>query len=389
MSIDITLNDNKKSKFWSLLKAGKNTIKDSTGLAVYVVYSLLNQNGIAGLVTERGILNNGSENNSWQKKLRKFLIENTSIKEILLLPKGIFSYTNFDTACIIFEKGNKTEQIIFHQGYFKEEDKGKSDKQMYITENILTITLEDIINKDWSLNSDNYIDKVENLYNGIEYKKLGDICEFKAGKPLTINKMLGGDYQVIGGGTNLMNNYYHEYNTEPNQILMSNIGSAGFINRFNKKLFITNNCSKCKILNNNILESYLYYYLKSIQNKLMIKEELGGFQKGQGQPFINIYKMYKKVKVPILQQDHQEDIVEYLENKFNNNISKLDKIISLFKDYDIFKILINKNYSGFNELIDLYEDIIWADQHYKRMIEPYKTSLIKKCFKMFKSEEKN
>jgi len=48
--------------------------------------------------------------------------------------------------------------------------------------------------------------------------------------------MLGGDYQVIGGGINLMNNYYHEYNTEPNQILMSNDGSyAGFINRFNKK----------------------------------------------------------------------------------------------------------------------------------------------------------
>jgi len=33
--------------------------------------------------------------------------------------------------------------------------------------------------------------------------------------------------------------------------------------------------------------------------------------------------MYREVKVPILQQSHQEAIVEYLENKFNNNISKL------------------------------------------------------------------
>ena len=126
----------------------RNKCKIVYRILIKKIYKMLNKGGIAGVVCERGVLNNGTENKSWQKKLRQFIIENASIKEILLLPKGIFSHTNFDTACIIFEKETQTTNIVFNQGYFKEEDKGKSDKKMYINENILTISFKDIVNKD-------------------------------------------------------------------------------------------------------------------------------------------------------------------------------------------------------------------------------------------------
>ena len=137
-SIEILLSGSPdKNKYWDIMKSGKYTIKDSMGLAVYAMFKMLKEGGIAGFVSERGILNNGTENKSWQKNLRKFILENTEIKEIMLLPKGIFSHTNFDTACIIFEKWKTTKQVVYHQGYFKDEDKGKGDKKMYIKENVL------------------------------------------------------------------------------------------------------------------------------------------------------------------------------------------------------------------------------------------------------------
>ena len=175
-SINILLTgDKKKSKFWKVLKTGKKTIKDSMGLAVLVIYNLLKTGGTAGFVTERGFLNNGTDCNSWQKRLRKEIITNCNITQILLLPKGIFAHTNFDTAIVIFTKGSKTKEISFHKGYFKKDDKGKSNKKMYVNYDILKISLKDIVNKDWSLKYDDYIVKEDTSYSGIEYKTLGDL----------------------------------------------------------------------------------------------------------------------------------------------------------------------------------------------------------------------
>ena len=382
-SVEILLSTPDKKEFWDIMKSGNYTIKESMGLAVWVIYQLLAPNGIASFVTDRGILNNGTEGKSWQKRLRKFLVENTAIKSILLLPKGIFSHTTFGTACVMFEKGKKTDNIVFHKGYFKDEDKGTSNKKMHIKRNVLTITLKDIVCKDFSLKYDDYVEKKdESKYDGIEYKTLGEVCEFIRGKALTIADMKGVDFQVIGGGVDLMDNFYSQSNTESNQIIMSNDGSyAGYLNRFNKKLFLTSHCNKCNITDKNINESYLFYYLKLLQHKLIIHENNGGFQKGQAQPSINIPKMYKEIKIPILPEDHQQRIVEYMDKTFGTDYKKLDKIVSKFKDYDLFRVLLNENYSDFDALLETYDDLIQAEGYYERLLGKYKNLLIQKCFR--------
>lgn len=391
MSIDINLEgDEKKQKYWNVMKGvKKNTIKDSMGLSLYSIIKSLKSGGQSGIVTERGVLNNGTETNSWQKKLRKYLLENTSVKEILLLPKGIFSYTDFDTAIIIFEKGKKTDKIVFNEGYFKDEDKGKSNKIMHVKENILTISIKDIINKDWSLKYDDYVEKKELQCAENNYKILGEICEFIRGKALKIGDMISGTYGVIGGGVNLMEETHNIFNCEENKILMSNDGSyAGYFNKFNKKLFITSHCNYIKMKNNiNVNENFLFYYLKIFQQKFITKEDDGGFQKGQAQPSINIPKMYREFKVPILPITHQEEIVLCIKKLFGSDYKELDKMVSKLKAYDLFSPLLSKNYDDFAKIYDLYKDVCNLEKVYGER-EDHKRALIKKCFKTVKGVEK-
>jgi hypothetical protein len=66
---------------------------------------------------------------------------------------------------------------------------------------------------------------------------------------------------------------------------------------------------------------------------------------------------------------------------FGTDYKKLDKIVSKFKNYDLFKLLLNEYYSGFDDMMELYEDIISAEGMYERSIGKYKNLLIQKCFK--------
>ena len=71
-------------------------IKDSVGLFLQHIYYSLKVGGKAGVVIDRGILNNGTDKkNSWEGRLRKFLLEKCQITKIINLPTGIFKHTNF------------------------------------------------------------------------------------------------------------------------------------------------------------------------------------------------------------------------------------------------------------------------------------------------------
>ena len=395
-SIDISLSTEDKTKFWGIMKQGKKTIKDSMGLAIYVMYKLLKNKGIASFVSERGFLNNGTENNSWQKKLRKFIIENTSITEILLLPKGIFAHTNFDTCCICFEKGKKTEKIIFSQGYFKDEDKGKGDKKMYINENILTITLEDIVNKDWSLKYDDYVEKIDDSYNGIEYKSLGEVCEFVSGKYNTqdFDKLSKETkYDFYCGQYNSPIGKISEYSFESQEpyIIFTKGGGChtslfsatqGYCNSYyidkGKTSFCSVNIAFTRI---KINSKYLYYILKCMKNKFRSNTKFSANLGSLNKSFL------EKFKIPILPPDHQQRIVDYMDKTFGTDYKKLDKVVSKLKDYDLFKILLNENYDDFDELLITYDDILNAEGMLKRMETRYKNKLIERCFDSVKGKE--
>jgi type I restriction-modification system DNA methylase subunit/restriction endonuclease S subunit len=346
---------------WEVLRSGNNYIKNSSGQFILHIHYSLKDKGRTGFVSDRGILNNGTDNkNSWESKLRKFMFENSNVYKIVLLPQGAFSYTNFQTCIIFFKKGEKTKECSIYDAKFKIE-KDKSS-EMYVEEQpIKTFKIKDLEKTNYDLGLKD--EKVEEIKEG--FISLGEVVEFIRGKALTIENMIDGQYKVIGGGYICMNTKHNEFNCDENITIMSNDGAyAGFLNKFNEKIFITSHCNKMKVINNNYLHNYIYYLLKiNYQNELISRNE-GGYQKGQAQPSIDINKMYKNIKIPSLSIQHQEEIIEFLDKQFESY--NIEKLTPYTKDIKLFDLLIYKKYDEFADALHIIYRKIEADAIHKK-----------------------
>jgi type I restriction-modification system DNA methylase subunit len=320
-------------------------VKNSVACFLQHIYFSLKDGGKAGVIIDRGILNNGTDKkNSWEGKLRKFLLEKTNIYKIINLPNGIFKHTNFATSVVFFVKGTPTKEVKYIEGYFKKEDKGKGDKKLFLGEEKV-INIKDIIDKNYSLKYDDYFKEQVVIQEEDQDKwvKLGDVCEILKGKALTIDKMVKGLYKVIGGGYIPMKETHNEYNVNENEILISNDGAyAGYLNKFNEKIFITSHCNK--IVAKNINKDFLWYYLKFNQKYI-----LTNCQKGQAQPSLDKNKLLNEFMIPNLTIDHQEEIVKLLDEIYTD--VNIDETIKYYKDKQIFNLLIEKNYKGYKDII--------------------------------------
>ena len=154
-----------KVKYWPkfMESTKKELIKDSMGQFMIHTINSLKVGGRFSLVIDRGILNNGDgQSNSWQKKLRQWLLCCCDITKIVLLPKGIFKHTMFDTAILHGTKKvsleNMFNQVVLkpYTSNIKVYEGEFVDKQnrhgLIVNKVFLDLTIKDIINKDWSLN---------------------------------------------------------------------------------------------------------------------------------------------------------------------------------------------------------------------------------------------
>lgn len=100
--------------------------------------------------------------------------------------------------------------------------------------------------------------------NGVEWKKLGEVCEIERGQRVTKAQLIiNGKYPVISGGVTPLG-YINEYNREGNSITIAQYGSAGYVNWQTHPFWANDVCySICpfKFINN----KYLYYNLKNLQ----------------------------------------------------------------------------------------------------------------------------
>jgi len=137
-------------------------------------------------------------------------------------------------------------------------------------------------------------------------KTLGEVCNFKNGKGIKKDALIEGEYPVIGGGQKPMG-FHNEYNTNENTILCSSSGAyAGFISKYEKKVWASDCFSIIPKENSKIDNNYLYYLLKNLQDKIYKS------QSGAAQPHIYSKDLQNnKIEVPSL--DRQKEIVEYCE----------------------------------------------------------------------------
>ena len=147
----------------------------------------------------------------------------------------------------------------------------------------------------------------------VEWKKLGEVCEFNRGKTITKKNAIEGDIPVIGGGQKPA--YYHnESNREGITITVAGSGAyAGFVSYWEQPIFLSDAFSIEP--NQKLNKRYLFHWL--LQNQSRIYE----LKQGSGVPHVYGSDL-AKFEFPIPSLETQEKIVQILD-KFTNYVMEL------------------------------------------------------------------
>jgi len=119
--------------------------------------------------------------------------------------------------------------------------------------------------------------QVKEMGRGQPRMRLGDVCEFKRGKPLSKKEFQEGDVPVIGGGIKPVG-IHNVSNREAYVVLISQSGTAGHISRYTTPTW----ASDCFSLHSNgtIVDDYLYYSV------LHLKDTIDFLKEGTAQPHV-------------------------------------------------------------------------------------------------------
>ena len=180
--------------------------------------------------------------------------------------------------------------------------------------------------------------KIEKLLKNekVEWKKLGDVCEFKRGQTITKKDITNGNIPVIAGGQKPA--YYHNLSNRSGiTIAVSGSGAyAGFISYWEQPIFLSDAFSIEP--NESLNKRYLYHWLMSIQNKI--------FELKQGSGIPHVYSRdLGRFEIPIPSMETQEKIVKTLD-KFTNYVTELQaELQARTKQYEYYRdMLLSEEY---------------------------------------------
>ncbi|WRA99063.1 restriction endonuclease subunit S [Helicobacter pylori] len=140
---------------------------------------------------------------------------------------------------------------------------------------------------------------------GVEFKKLGEVCDFQKGKSITKKAVTFGKVPVISGGRQPA--YYHnEANRSGETIAISSSGVyAGYVSYWDIPVFLADSFSvspKQKTL----MPKYLFHYLTTQQDAIHATKSTGGIP--------HVYsKDLQNFLIPIPPLEIQQEIVKILD----------------------------------------------------------------------------
>ena len=154
--------------------------------------------------------------------------------------------------------------------------------------------------------------KLEELINelcpdGVEYKKLADVCNFNRGTSLVSKNAKSGNIPVISGGQKPAF-YHNEANRTGTTITVAGSGAyAGYVSIWYEPIFV---CDAFSVEPKNADEldiKYLYHYLTNNQKKIYNKKT------GAGIPHVH-GKDIAKFSIPLPPLSIQSEIVHILDS---------------------------------------------------------------------------
>ncbi|RVZ71397.1 restriction endonuclease subunit S [Helicobacter pylori] len=141
---------------------------------------------------------------------------------------------------------------------------------------------------------------------GVEFRKLGEVCEIIRGKRVTKKEILDkGKYPVVSGGIGFMG-YLNEYNREENTITIAQYGTARFVNWQNQKFWANDVCFSV-IPKETLINRYLYYVLINMQNYLYSISNRSAI------PYSISSNNIMQITIPIPPLEIQQEIVKILD----------------------------------------------------------------------------
>ncbi|WQT40033.1 restriction endonuclease subunit S [Helicobacter pylori] len=165
---------------------------------------------------------------------------------------------------------------------------------------------------------------------GVEFRKLGEVCEIIRGKRVTKKEILDkGKYPVVSGGIGFMG-YLNEYNREENTITIAQYGTAGFVNWQNQKFWANDVCFSV-IPKETLINRYLYYVLTNMQNYLYSISNRSAI------PYSISSNNIMQITIPIPPLEIQQEIVKILDAFTELNTELNTELKARKKQYEYYR----------------------------------------------------
>ena len=263
----------------------KLTGNDKESVSLMLMMDMVEENGVCV-----GVLKEGVFFNSVYKDLRKCLIENYNVTDVISVPQDQFENTSTKTSIVIFkntkEKTSKIRFSTLNVEKYKndvfgesvdsegniiivlEENKGDIKK---VNENVISdVKLEYVKEKKYSLNGKDYEGIGQEIFcpDGFELKKIGDLIEYKQkskrkasdGKDKGTNRFYTSSDKI---------KYCDFVDYKDDLCLILGTGGAGSL--FMDDEFSCSADNFTFMTKSKNMTKYLYYYIKCIWNEFIRK----------------------------------------------------------------------------------------------------------------------
>ena len=301
-------------------------------LFLQLMMQSLNIGGRCAVIIPDGVLFNDAK---LYKLTRKYLCEKLRLSKVISLEDGLFLNTGVKSSILFFVNDGETTEVEFC--------KIKMSNGEIVEESIIKVDIEEIKENDYSLFVNKYNKVEEEKLDGIEYKKLGEICEFlpKSKRAASFGKD-SGKYKFFT--SSLSTKYCDEADYKNEHII---IGDGGLANiNIGSNFSCSDHNYILKSTQENILNKYIYYYLYS---NLHIIES--GFK---GTTMKNVAKSYiQDLQIPIPPLSSQQQIVEALDSIYDTieGNSKLIQNYEKIKKGIIWSSTFNVEKKTFNDIL--------------------------------------
>lgn len=168
--------------------------------------------------------------------------------------------------------------------------------------------------------------------DGVEFRKLGEVCEITIGEFVHKNKQTeNGIYPVYNGGKD-NTGFYEEYNNVGNKVIISARGAnAGYINKVLTNYWAGNSCYSLSPFNRQQLNwIFLYYTLKNKEKELMNNQQTGSI------PALS-KKQIEAIEILLPPLEVQNEIVRILDT-FTSHTAELQAELQARKEqYEYYR----------------------------------------------------